>query len=234
MWLAPAAVLAQVLVSFSLEIIQCRLQLVHRRVCIEFFHLMRKTRKRSLVITATRFVEFIDRGSAFLDCLGRLPGAVGDLSGQARGPLDRLGESGIGRNLWTAKGGFDRFGLTFLDQRFITCLMPTENTSKNGGETAKERSTMTSEQGNQSQPTREEVRGVLVGLIDGTITRAQASDWAGPWVTRGGVHDELIWDMIDRIFLADQEDPTIDRYLYSPQTFRNWLDEFDAQVKHDK
>ncbi|MEV6620963.1 hypothetical protein AB0M83_04920 [Amycolatopsis sp. NPDC051106] len=82
------------------------------------------------------------------------------------------------------------------------------------------------------EPTRDEVRKVLEDLAAGTLTPAEADDWARPWITEeaGDVQDELVWDTIGWLFGADSMVGP-DEYLYGPLDFQAWLDAFDARSK---
>ena len=83
---------------------------------------------------------------------------------------------------------------------------------------------MAVDHGDDSGPSRAEVRDVLLGLVNGDITPAQASDWATPWVTEeaGDVRDEVVWTALDRLSGADIE-TTPGVFLYGPEDFRAWL-----------
>lgn len=81
------------------------------------------------------------------------------------------------------------------------------------------------------EPTREEVRTILRGLVSGEISPRQASDWATPWITEeaGDVEDELVWDTLDWLSGADIEtDPGV--YLYGQADFRRWLTDFESKI----
>jgi hypothetical protein len=79
------------------------------------------------------------------------------------------------------------------------------------------------------------VRKLLDDLAAGVLTRAQASDWAHPWVTEeaGDVQDELVWDAILGLYSADSM-VAPGEYLYGPLDFRTWLDDFVARSKTDR
>ncbi|RSM78372.1 hypothetical protein DL991_17475 [Amycolatopsis sp. WAC 01375] len=71
---------------------------------------------------------------------------------------------------------------------------------------------------------------MLQALVDGAITRAQANDWARPWLVDDGfpVEDDLVRRTLDRLFGADlMTSPS--SHLHGPADFRAWLDEFDAR-----
>ncbi|RSN13907.1 hypothetical protein DMC63_25785 [Streptomyces sp. WAC 05977] len=79
-------------------------------------------------------------------------------------------------------------------------------------------------------PTRAEVRKVLEDLATGAVTRAEASDWARPWMVEDAhrVDDALVWDALDWLFGADlMTSPA--GYLHGPVDFQAWLIEFDAR-----
>ncbi|WP_410578588.1 hypothetical protein [Amycolatopsis sp. lyj-108] len=79
-------------------------------------------------------------------------------------------------------------------------------------------------------PTRVEVRKVLEDLATGAVTRAEASDWARPWIVEVAhrIDDGLVWDALDWLFGADLMISPAD-YLHGPVDFRSWLVEFDAR-----
>ncbi len=80
-----------------------------------------------------------------------------------------------------------------------------------------------------AEPTREQVRQVLHDLAAGTLTPAEASDWATPWITEeaGEVQDELVWDALQNLWGADMA-VAPGAYLYGPLDFRAWLADFEA------
>ncbi|GAA4536778.1 hypothetical protein [Amycolatopsis samaneae] len=82
-----------------------------------------------------------------------------------------------------------------------------------------------------SEPIRDEVRKLLTGLAEGTVTPGEAAGWARPWLTEeaGDVQDEVVWDTIDALSAADSARPD-QGPLYGPEDFRAWLAEFDARV----
>jgi hypothetical protein len=75
-------------------------------------------------------------------------------------------------------------------------------------------------------PSRVEIELKLAGLIDGTLTREEASDWARPWATRyEGLDDRAMQEALELLYTADS--PTIDRpYLYGNADFEAWLRAF--------
>jgi hypothetical protein len=83
-------------------------------------------------------------------------------------------------------------------------------------------------------PSREEVERKLLDLIEGRITREEASAWASPWVTADepGIDDEAVWDAVGALWAADG--PTIDRpYLFGREDFEAWLTEFRERTSHE-
>ncbi|MFE0021447.1 hypothetical protein [Amycolatopsis sp. NPDC059021] len=82
-----------------------------------------------------------------------------------------------------------------------------------------------------SEPTRAEVRELLSGLAEGTVTPVEAAKRAAPWLTEeaGDVQDEVVWDTIDALSAADSATPD-QGFLYGPEDFRAWLAEFDTRV----
>lgn len=55
-------------------------------------------------------------------------------------------------------------------------------------------------------PTRAEVEAKLMGLIDGSLTREQAADWAAQWVMimdDQPVDDWGAWDALEALSMAD-------------------------------
>lgn len=73
-------------------------------------------------------------------------------------------------------------------------------------------------------PKRAEVEAKLMGLIDGSLTREQAADWAAQW---GVMNDQPVddwgaWDALEALSMADGV--TTDRpYLFEKADFVNWL-----------
>ena len=82
-----------------------------------------------------------------------------------------------------------------------------------------------------SEPIRDEVRKLLTGLAEGTVTRDEAAAWARPWLAEeaGDVQDEAVWDTIDALSAADSASPD-QGFLYGEADFRAWLAEFDARM----
>lgn len=81
-------------------------------------------------------------------------------------------------------------------------------------------------------PSRDEVRTVLDGLLTGTLSPEEASEWARPWVTEEGgpveVQDQAAWEAVCAIGMADL--PSTDRrYLYGVDDFRAWRTELDSR-----
>jgi hypothetical protein len=68
------------------------------------------------------------------------------------------------------------------------------------------------------------VEAKLADLAAGTITREQASAWAEQFDS-DLVEDEAVFDALDLLEGADMV--STDRpYLYGPEDFRAWLEEF--------
>lgn len=84
------------------------------------------------------------------------------------------------------------------------------------------------------EPTRAEVRARLEGLVAGTLSPADASDWARPWITEeaGDVQDEVVWDALGALWGADSAIGP-GEYLYGPLDFQDWLADFDARSQAD-
>lgn len=78
-------------------------------------------------------------------------------------------------------------------------------------------------------PARTAVRAVLTGLLDGTITRRAAADWAMPWLRddAGEVTDATVWAALDRLSGADSATAP-GAHLYGPEDFHAWLADLDA------
>lgn len=91
---------------------------------------------------------------------------------------------------------------------------------------------MMDEDHNQSLPlpTRAEVEAKLMGLIDGSLRREQAADWAAQWVMimdDQPVNDWGAWDALEALSMADVI--TTDRpYLFEKEDFVNWLHQLSA------
>lgn len=81
-------------------------------------------------------------------------------------------------------------------------------------------------------PSRESINLVLKQLIEGDITREQASDWAMPWVTRLELfEDSRVREALTSLSFADL--PSTDRrYLYGQVDFVAWLEEFAGSSEH--
>lgn len=73
-------------------------------------------------------------------------------------------------------------------------------------------------------PTRADVENVLLALIDGSISREDAAEWASVWIRMEDppIHDKQVWQALERISGADMI--TTDRpYLYMSIDFEEWL-----------
>ena len=68
---------------------------------------------------------------------------------------------------------------------------------------------------------------MLLGLITGTVSRKEATDWAARWVNADDpdVPDKSSWKALDALSGADLI--TTDRpYLYGRKDFAQWLADF--------
>jgi hypothetical protein len=77
-----------------------------------------------------------------------------------------------------------------------------------------------------SPPSRADVERTLLGLIDGTISREDASAWAARWVGADdpGISDAAVWEQLRNLGGADLI--SFDRpFLYNEVDFRAWLAE---------
>jgi hypothetical protein len=75
-------------------------------------------------------------------------------------------------------------------------------------------------------PSRADVEAHLLGLIEGRISRDDATAWAMQWVAASdpGVDDAIIWEALNNLAGADAV--STDRpYLFAEVDFRAWLDE---------
>lgn len=76
---------------------------------------------------------------------------------------------------------------------------------------------------------REQVRGKMVALIQGTLTREEVADWALALIKDESANyssDVTLWTALDRLAGADlQHGPGL--YLHDAHDFQSWLDEFD-------
>jgi hypothetical protein len=76
-------------------------------------------------------------------------------------------------------------------------------------------------------PTRDEIAKKLRELINGTIDRRQAADWAAQWITIFDKYertDKKVTSAISCLAAADLI--TTDRpYLYGQSDFESWLEE---------
>jgi hypothetical protein len=81
----------------------------------------------------------------------------------------------------------------------------------------------------KTEPTRTEVQILLIGLLDETVTRELATEWAAPWVTENAsdIRDEVTWEGMCMLALADSTTPK-GNYMYGQKNFQDWLGEFDA------
>ena len=78
-------------------------------------------------------------------------------------------------------------------------------------------------------PTRGDVERVLTELANGTMTPAEANDWAAPFVVDERSHpermDEAVWDALNELYGADLEvgpgEP-----LHGREDFNPWLEAF--------
>jgi hypothetical protein len=79
------------------------------------------------------------------------------------------------------------------------------------------------------EPTRAEIRQVLVWLIDDLITPEEADEWAVNWILNDDyldVGDPRVWKLLTQLNGADlQTEPG--EYLHGKENFRQWLHEFD-------
>jgi hypothetical protein len=77
----------------------------------------------------------------------------------------------------------------------------------------------------RSAPSRADVAEVLRRLVEGSMSREDASEWASPWVTADDVDFEPpLWRAIERLSgagMISTERP----YLYEPEDFQAWLEE---------
>lgn len=79
-----------------------------------------------------------------------------------------------------------------------------------------------------TSPSREETASKLRQLIEGAITRQEASEWAMQWVAASdpNVQDERVWDAL--LALGGCDGPSTDRpYLYGVEDFKIWLHELN-------
>jgi len=78
-------------------------------------------------------------------------------------------------------------------------------------------------------PTVDDVANVLRGLINETMSRQDAANWASHWVTEShsNVEDTRVWEALKELVAADLI--TTDRpYLYGKEDFEAWLEELLA------
>lgn len=77
-------------------------------------------------------------------------------------------------------------------------------------------------------PTRSQVINQLTKLVDGRISREDASSWASPWVVRlEDIEDDRVCQALVHIAGADTP-ATDDTYLYMKEDFEDWLRELTA------
>lgn len=75
-------------------------------------------------------------------------------------------------------------------------------------------------------PSRADVEAQLLGLIDGRITRDDATAWAMQWVAASDpeVDDQVVWEALNSLAGADAV--STDRpYLFQEIDFQAWLDD---------
>lgn len=75
-------------------------------------------------------------------------------------------------------------------------------------------------------PSRQEVAEKLRALIDGSLSREDASKWAAHWIAADdpGVEDDRVWRALEGLVSADA--PSTDReFLYERIDFEEWLKE---------
>ncbi|MEV0074616.1 MULTISPECIES: hypothetical protein [unclassified Amycolatopsis] len=75
----------------------------------------------------------------------------------------------------------------------------------------------------------EQVRGRMIALVEGLLTREEVADWALPLIKCESARyssDATLWTALDRLAGADlQQGPGV--YLHDADDFQSWLDEFD-------
>ncbi len=76
-------------------------------------------------------------------------------------------------------------------------------------------------------PSRTEIAQILRGLLAGTLSRAEASRWAEPWITGDArVGDRAVWSALELLGAADLI--SSDRpYLYEAVDFENCLSQLE-------
>lgn len=78
-------------------------------------------------------------------------------------------------------------------------------------------------------PTRTEIAQILRGLLAGTLSRREASDWAIPWVTgMPRIGDEYVKSALELLCAADLI--STDRpYLYEAVDFQECLTQIEGE-----
>lgn len=82
-------------------------------------------------------------------------------------------------------------------------------------------------------PSRSDAERVLVALIDGSTTAAEADQWAAPFVVDESLHpevmDDVVWEALQQIFGADLESAP-GQPLHDQTDFVAWLADFRSSA----
>jgi hypothetical protein len=75
-------------------------------------------------------------------------------------------------------------------------------------------------------PTRNEIALRIRSLIDGRLSRENASAWAFEYVSDDKLDssDQVAWDVLTTLAGADARSD-LDHYLYDRSDFKHWLDQ---------
>ncbi len=80
-------------------------------------------------------------------------------------------------------------------------------------------------------PSRNDVERILIDLASGSLSPAEASDWANQWILvdfpprEERVDDKVVWKAL--VLLSGADLKTIDRpFLHGKEDFEKWLKEF--------
>jgi hypothetical protein len=76
-------------------------------------------------------------------------------------------------------------------------------------------------------PSKADVIAVVKAVLNGSMTRTEASTWARPWVgaVDAGVHDRSVWNALKLLGAIDLRHGDDAPYLYDDEQVATWRDE---------
>jgi hypothetical protein len=79
-------------------------------------------------------------------------------------------------------------------------------------------------------PTRNEIAAVFDAILDGSMSRDDASRWAMPWVGARdpGVDDSAVWEALKLLGMVDLRHGPDQPHLYPNEQVTEWRDELLA------